>query len=208
MKKLITMAIAAIMSVCNISCAQNKSNNTTANQEDMNGKKILVAYFSRADENYNVGYIEKGNTEKMAEVIVAQTGADAFKVENVTPYAADYQTCIAQAKKETEQGARPAIKGDKAIEDYDVIFLGWPIWWGDAPMALYTFIEKHDWQGKTVIPFVTHEGSHFGGTDKLVASATQGATWLKGLAIQGKVAQSNQAQTEREVKRWLAELGY
>ncbi len=171
----------------------------------MKDKKILVAFFSRADENYNVGYIKVGNTQKIAEVIARETGADTFHIETVNPYPAAYQPCIEQAKEELQQNARPEIKGDAEVEDYDVIFIGYPNWWGEPPMALYTFIEKHSWQGKTIIPFITHEGSGFGGTDRRVADACKGATALKGLAVQGKKAQQGADNT---VKEWLKGLGY
>ncbi len=205
MKKIITMAMAAFVGLCNVSCAQNKNDNETTNQENMKEKKTLVAFFSRADENYNVGYIKKGNTQKIAEVIAAETGADTFHIETVKPYPAAYNPCIEQAKEELRANARPAVKGDVKVEDYDVIFIGYPNWWGEPPMALYTFLEKHSWQGKTIIPFITHEGSGFGGTDRRVAAACEGATALKGLAVQGKVAQQGADAT---VKNWLKGLGY
>ncbi len=90
----------------------------------MNDKKVLVVFFSRADENYNVGYIEKGNTQIIAEMIVGETGGTLFHIETVTPYPADYIECIDVAKKELNSKARPAIKGDAQIKDYDIIFLG------------------------------------------------------------------------------------
>ena len=125
----------------------------TNQSENMNKEKILVAFFSRAGENYAVGHIEKGNTHIMADMIAAETGGDLFQIEPVTPYPEDYMKCTEVAKQELEAKARPAIQGDAAVEDYNVILIGYPNWWGDMPMAVYTFIEKHDWQGKTVIPF-------------------------------------------------------
>lgn len=104
--------------------------------------------------------------------------------------------------------ARPAIQGDANVEDYDVIFLGYPNWWGEVPMAVYTFIEKHQWQGKTVIPFCTHEGSGLGSTERKLKKACQGATFLPGLAIQGTIAQKNQKTAEQSVKTWLEKLEY
>lgn len=174
----------------------------------MEEQKVLVAYFSRADENYNVGYVKKGNTQIVAEKIAAKIGTDTFHIETVTPYPAEYAACIKQAKEEVNANARPEIKGDINVEDYDVIFIGFPNWWGEPPMALYTFIEKHDWTSKTIIPFITHEGSGFGGTDKRVAAACKGATAKQGLALQGKVAQTDSNRTEREVKNWLNSLGF
>lgn len=195
------MTLAALLGLVQLSHAQNN----TSKPEDMNNNKILVAFFSRADENYNVGYIKVGNTQKIAEVIAKQTGADMFHIETVTPYPAEYMPCIDQAKKELQAKARPEVKGDVKVEDYDVIFIGYPNWWGEPPMALYTFIERHNWQGKTIIPFITHEGSGFGGTDRRVAAACKGATALKGLAVQGKTAQNGADST---VLNWLKGLGY
>ena len=169
----------------------------------MDNKKVLIAYFSRADENYNVGYIEKGNTEAVAEMIAEETKGTLFHINTVTPYPAGYDECTALAKKEMNSQARPAIQGDAQVEDFDVIFLGYPNWWGDAPMAVYTFIEKHRWQGKTVIPFCTHEGSGLGSTEGKLKNACPGATFLPGLAIQGTTVQRNPMSTKQSVKAWL-----
>lgn len=196
------MMLAAILPL--VSCAQNPS--AKKGENNMSDKKVLVAFFSRADENYNVGYIEKGNTQIIAEMIGEKTGGTLFHIETVTPYPADYMECIDVAKKELNNKARPAIKGDAQVEDYDVIFLGYPNWWGDVPMAVYTFIEKHNWQGKTVIPFCTHEGSGLGSTETKLKNACNGATFLKGLAVQGATAQNRQAQARQSVENWLGKL--
>ena len=197
------MMLAAIVPLA--SCAQIQSKKKV---EEMKNKKILVAYFSRADENYNVGYIEKGNTQVVAEMIAEETGCTLFHIETVTPYPADYNECIDLAKKEMSSGARPAILSDANVEAYDVIYLGYPNWWGEVPMAVYTFIEKHSWHGKTVIPFCTHEGSGLGSTVGRLKTECQGATFLPGLAIQGTVAQNNRNQARQSVKAWLKKLGY
>lgn len=159
-------------------------------------KKCLVAFFSRADENYAVGYIEKGNTHIVAEMIAAATGADMFHIKTVKPYPAAYNECIEVARREKQSNARPEIDGDIRVEDYDVIFLGYPNWWGEMPMAVYTFIEKHDWRNKIVIPFCTHEGSGLSGTERRVQAACEGAKELSGLAVRG-----NTAQNERETAK-------
>ena len=103
----ICMMLAAIMPLA--SCAQNKATNK---EQNMDNKKVLIAYFSRADENYNVGYIKKGNTEIIAEMIAEETKGTLFHIETETPYPADYMECIDLAKKEMNAHARPAIKGD------------------------------------------------------------------------------------------------
>ena len=89
------------------------------------------------------------------------------------------------------------------VEDYDIIFLGYPNWWGDMPMAVYTFIEKHNWNGKTVVPFCTHEGSGLSGTERKLKDACKGATVSAGLAIKGTTAQNSQSQALKTVQTWL-----
>lgn len=186
------------------SCAQTNQRK----EQNMKEKKILVAFFSRAGENYAVGHIEKGNTHIIAEMIAAETDGDLFHIEPVTPYPDDYTECTEVAKQELNVKARPAIKGDIKVEDYDIIFIGYPNWWGDMPMPVYTFIEKHSWQGKTVIPFCTHEGSGLSGTENKLKAACKGATVLKGLAVRGATAQNAQAQAKKSVNNWLGKLKY
>lgn len=174
--------------------------------EKMKTEKVLVAFFSRAGENYAVGYIEKGNTHIVAEMIAEETGGTLFHIEPVTPYPEDYTECTQVAKKEKNENARPAVKGNIKVEDYDVIFIGYPNWWGDMPMAVYTFIEKHDWTGKTVVPFCTHEGSGLSGTERKLKNACGGATVLKGLAIRGNTAQNARTQAKQILTKWLENL--
>lgn len=177
-------------------------------EQNMNTKKTLVAFFSRTGENYAVGHIEKGNTHILAEMIAAETDGDLFHIKPVTPYPDDYTECTEVAKRELNVKARPAVKEDIKVEDYDIIFIGYPNWWGDMPMPVYTFIEKHSWQGKTVIPFCTHEGSGLSGTENKLKAACQGATVLKGLAVRGATAQNAQAQAKESVNNWLGKLQY
>ena len=169
--------------------------------------KMLVAVFSRAEENYGVGYIEVGNTMKLAQAIAEKTGAELFEVAPAEKYPADYDTCIDVAKKEQNRKARPAIAQDKDSSEYDVIFLGYPVWWGDIPMCMYTFIEAHDWAGKTVIPFCTHEGSGSGRTDRTLKSALKAAEVKRVMAMRGSTAQNNPSEVESTVDRWLKTLG-
>lgn len=166
-------------------------------------KKILVAYFSRADENYNVGNISKGNTKIVAEIIAEKVGGDLFEIKPAKNYPANYQECIKIAKAELQQKLRPEIVGKvENFSDYDTIFLGYPNWWGDLPMAVYTFLEQENFSGKTIIPFCTHEGSGLAGTEKFISNATN-AKVLQGLAIKGTVAQNNKDKIISEVDAWL-----
>ena len=212
MKKILALIFSALIPVfCNTAYASNTSEEGIKTEEktmNMDGKKLVV-FFSHTGENYNVGYIEKGNTHIVADMIADATGADIFEIVPEKGYPKSYNECIEIAKKELQANARPDVKGDVKIEDYDVIFIGYPQWWGEPPMCVYTFIEKHDWNGKTVIPFVTHEGSGMGGTDRKIAAECKGANTLtgKGLAIQGKIAQENQASAKKSVEKWLEGLG-
>ena len=94
------------------------------------------------------------------------------------------------------------------MDQYDTVFIGYPIWWGDLPMVVYTFLESYDFSGKTVIPFCTHEGSGLSGTDRKVANVCPGATVLDGLAIRGSVAQNKQSDAKSDVVKWLNGLNY
>lgn len=169
--------------------------------------KILIAFFSRADENYGVGVVEKGNTHIIAEMIAEETGGELFHIERDTPYPAEYDACTDEAKREQNENARPALKEDIDISDYDTIYLGYPNWWGDMPMPVYTFLEAHEWNGKTVIPFCTHAGSGLSATENSIANICDGATLLEGFAIAGTTAQNEQDEARTAVLEWLETIG-
>ena len=170
--------------------------------------KALVAVFSRADENYAVGFIEKGNTMILAEMIAEQTGAELFEIRAATPYPKNYNECTDVAKKEQNANARPALAEDKDISGYDTIFLGYPCWWGDLPMAVFTFLEAHDFSGKTVVPFCTHEGSGMGRTEGSLKRTLPGAKFLKGLVLRGATVQNSRDEARKSVASWLKGLGF
>lgn len=188
--------------------AYTHAQNTLVKERDMNTKKILVAFFSRTGENYAVGHIEQGNTHIVAEMIASATGGTLFRIEPATPYPDDYRACTEVAQREKRSKARPALVGDIAAEEFDVIFLGYPNWWGDLPMCVYTFLEQHDWQGKVVIPFCTHEGSGLSDTENRLRTACRGASVLNGLAVRGFVAQSEREKARKQVLEWLKQLKY
>lgn len=212
MKHLSTILALLLSLCCTVSCAQGKADKASKKQETSKSmkteKKVLVAFFSRTGENYAVGNITKGNTHIVAEIIAKATGGTLFEIAPVKEYPKTYDACVDLAKKEKETKARPAIKADIAVENYDVIFLGYPNWWGDMPMAVYTFIEKHHWQGKTIIPFCTHEGSGLSSTEEYIANACEGATVKDGLAMRGATAQNNREQARVSVTQWLKRLGF
>ena len=210
MKKIATLLSVLIMLVLALS---------TASAEETS-PRILVAYLSRAGENYHVGearegsvsaayagYIENGNTAIMAAVIAEATGADLFEIKTVMPYPADYASMLRVAQEEIDSNARPELAGTvENMAEYDVIFIGYPIWHGRMPQAIYSFIERYDLSGKTVIPFNTHEGSGQSGTQQAIENALPDSTVLQGLAIRGKTAQEDQENTRVMIDEWLEGL--
>lgn len=183
-----------------VSFAQGDSK---TDKEMKTDKKVLVVFFSHTGENYAVGNITKGNTHIVAEMIAEATGGRLFEIVPEKAYPETYQECVEVAKQEKEHNARPAVRGDIAAEDYDVVFLGYPNWWGDMPMAVYTFLEKHDWSGKTLLPFCTHEGSGLSGSERKIADACKGATVGRGLALRGATAQNKRDEARKAVQSWL-----
>ena len=146
---------------------------------------ILVAYFSKT-----------GNTQTVAEYISARTGGDLFRIETVDPYPDDYQETVDRAAQELEDNARPALSGSvDNMEQYDTIFIGYPIWWHTAPMAVATFLESYDLTGKTIVPFCTSGGSSISESMELINGLCAGATVLEGLTANGD---------ESEIDSWLA----
>ena len=165
--------------------------------------KSLVVYFSRADENYGVGNITEGNTAFLAKMIAQKTGSDIFEIVPEKAYPKDYRKCTNVAKDEQRKNARPAYKGDIDTSAYDTIYIGYPIWWGDLPMVCYTFLEKHNLDGKTIIPFCTHEGSGLSGTDSNIKKLYKNVTMKKALVMTGRTAQNNRKEAEKQVDEWL-----
>ncbi len=160
--------------------------------------KSLIIYFSRADENYAVGYIDKGNTEIVAEYIQQLTGADMFKVESLVSYAADYNTCVKEAKERI--GNAPIKEKLTDISAYDTIFVMSPIYCGTYAPEVETALEGLDFTGKTVRVISTHEGSGLASMVSDVQKMCKGADVQKnGLAIKGSQAKSSKAAVEK----WL-----
>lgn len=170
---------------------------------------VLVAYFSRTGENYGVGNIEKGNTAIIAEMIAEQTSGELFEIRTVDGYPESYDETVEIAQEELNTGARPKLAENmESLDGYDVIFLGYPNWWGDMPMAVYTFLESHDFSGKTIIPFCTHAGSGLGSTEISIADTCSGADVLDGFSIAGTTAQNEQEESRAAVTEFLQESGF
>ena len=187
--------------------ATEKNSPVTENNSSTSHGKILIAYFSRPGDNYEVGVIEKGNTRIVAEMIEAKTHADMFEIKTVKPYPADYQECTEVAKVELQENARPEIVGKvENFSDYDTIFLGYPIWWSDLPMAVYTFLESYDFTGKKIIPFCTSAGEYLTGKESSIPNYAKGATVLDGIGIKGKRCQDEPENVRHDVEQWLEHL--
>ena len=215
MKKIFTFLCAAFFVLTAAACGSAETtvqNNRTANdtttvqtQADItSGKRVLVAYFSRADENTGgVGYIEKGNTRILAEMAADITKGDLFEIKTLKSYPKEYRPATEVAKQEKENNERPEINGPLPdMSKYDVILLGYPIWWGDLPMGVYTFLEKENFAGKTIIPFCTHEGSGIGNTERFIAEVTK-ANVLPGMEMRGHKAQNSQTEAKAEIEEWI-----
>ena len=177
---------------------------------EASGSDILVLYFSRTGEQYNVGVIEKGNTAIVAEIIGEATGADLYEILPADDhYPMTYKELTDVALQEQRDRARPAYAGELPdFDSYDTIFIGAPVWWGDWPMILYTVFESTPLSGKTLIPFSTHAGSGLSGFDRSLAAAYPDCTIAKGLAITGTDAQNNPDKVQSSVASWLSELGF
>ena len=160
--------------------------------------KSLIIYFSRADENYSVGYIDKGNTEIVAEFVQELTGADMFKAEPAVPYASEYNTCIEEAKHRV--GNAPIKKKLTDISAYDTVYVMSPIYWGTYAPEVETALEGLDFTGKTVRVVSTHEGSGLASMVSDVQKMCKDANVdTKGLAIRGSQAKSS----KKAVENWL-----
>lgn len=172
---------------------------------------ILIAYFSRKGQNYVDGQIEdlaKGNTERVAESIQQAVGGDLFKIETVRDYSADYTQCTEEAKRELQTKARPELKKSlDSLEGYDMIFLGYPNWWGTMPMAVYTFLESCDFTGKSIIPFCTHEGSGMGRSEREIRKLCPEAKVLGGTAIHGAEAGESAGAVSAWAQGKVEEMG-
>ena len=153
--------------------------------------KILVAYFSWG-----------GTTQRMAQEIVRQTGADLFRIEPVVPYPTEYTPCTEVALEEKNNNARPAIAATvENWKDYDTVFIGCPVWWWTTPMIICTFAESYDFKGKTVVPFCTYAATYRDETLARIVELTPDAAHLTGEGLtSGRI-------NEQNISSWLKEIG-
>lgn len=169
--------------------------------------KIIIAYFSRAGNNYvngNIVDLPVGNTEIAAQIIEKFTQGSLFKIEPLKKYSEDYATCTKEAQQELRSNARPKLSAFlEDIRSFDTIILGYPNYWGTFPMSVMTFLESLDFTGKRILPFCTHEGSGMGHSEADIKRACPNAKVEKGLAIQGGEVRD----AEPLIKKWLGMYG-
>lgn len=168
----------------------NESSPSANENTQVNDGNILITYFSWS-----------GNTENVANAIHNEIGGEIKKIEPLEPYTDDYDELLDIAKDEQDSDARPALKENIDVSSYDIIFVGYPNWWSDMPMIMYTFLEVNDFSGKTIVPFNTSGGSGFSGTISEIEKIT-GANVLEGLTLSSSAADNPQ----EEVSNWLAEI--
>lgn len=196
MKAIKYLAMLAAGLLVSVSCNGNKSQSATSNNSEEKATaqespakkdgKVLIVFFSHAGDNYSVGNIKEGNTKLVADEIQKVTGGDVFEIVPEKSYDMAYNQLTEEAQKEAENGELPAFKGEvKDISKYDTIFIGGPVWWGTYPRVMFTFFKKYDLNGKTIIPFTTHEGSGLGSVVEDLQAQYPNATVTNGFSIAG-----------------------
>ena len=199
--------------------SQTQDAQTDTEDQDGGSSNILIAYFSvpedvdteGIDADAGASIVVKdgqvmGNLEYMADVIQQSTGGDIFRVETVDQYPLDHDTLVDQAAQEQDDEARPQLAGQiEATDQYDTILLGYPNWWGDMPMPLYTFFEEYDFSGKTIIPFNSHNGSRLSGTIDTIAELEPDADVIEdGFTVNER----DVPDAAGDIADWLDEIGY
>lgn len=204
LKKLGSIVLTACLALGLMGCGSSGSTAASANTDSaksaassgaelaqtipdaMKGKKVLVAYYSWS-----------GHTKAVAEQISSETGGTLFEIQPAVPYPTDYRECVDVAKKEMQDNARPAVaKAVDNMDQYDVIFVGYPIWWGKAPMHVYTFLESYSLSGKVIVPFCTSGGSPLSGSIPDLQKAVPGA----------QVVQGSQSTDPAKISQWLKDI--
>lgn len=192
----------------NETAAETAADETKTALPEADGK-ILVMYFSRTGEQYNVGVIDKGNTAIVAEMIAEFTEADVYEILPADDHYPDtYDELTETAKAEQSAQARPDYRKLPDLSAYDTVFIGSPVWWADWPMIMYSIFETNDFSGKTLIPFNTNEGSGMAGFEDKLKQKCPDAAVLEGLAVRGHDAQESTDEVRQTVRHWLDDIGY
>lgn len=218
-KKVLAVFMALMMTVfsfasCGASSSDEKSESTTAATGGKKDGKILVAYFSRVGNVENEDSVDaiasasvlvedgehKGNTQKIAEMIQEEVGGDLYLIKTRNPYPSDYSQVEDIGQQEGRENARPELVNPiEDISQYDTIYLGFPNWWYDAPMAIYSFLEQYDLSGKTIVPFNTSGGSGFSNSIDEIKKLEPEANVLEGLSVY----QEDVADAQNQVREWI-----
>jgi flavodoxin len=198
-KSIITAVLALLMATgCN---AQNKQEVKSSNKNTMN--KSIVIFFSHAGDNYSVGNIEVGNTKIVADYISEIKGADQFEIVTHKYDGMAYMPLIELAKEEANKGELPPYEGTAPdLSPYDTVFIGGPVWWGTYPQVMFTLFKDINLDGKTVIPFTTHEGSGLASCVSDVKKAFPKAKVTGEFSIYGHEVRTGKAKVEK----WLKSL--
>ncbi|MDU0325000.1 flavodoxin [Clostridium butyricum] len=200
LKKVLALLMLATTMFSILGCSGDNKEKAVISEEEQQQQlvsnnsdtKILVVYFSWS-----------GNTKKVAEKIKDETSADIFSIVTKEEYPQNYEDTVDVAKKEQRENARPELSTHiDNLSQYDTIFIGFPNWWGDMPMALYTFFDEYDFSGKTMVPFCTHGGSGLSDTVNSIKKEESNATVFEGLAIRD----SNIDKSDDDVITWLEGL--
>ena len=197
MKKIFSLALTFTMLFSLVACANNDSEDSGSTVSEENStsseQEALIVYFSWS-----------GNTESVANEIAHQTGADIFEIIPEEPYTDDYDALLDIAQEEQANDARPEIAETvENFEQYDVVYLGYPNWWGDMPMIVYTFLDDYDFSEKTIAPFVTSGGSGFSGTIGTIENMEPDAVVVEGLSL----GSSEASEPADAVSEWLSSMG-
>lgn len=192
------MAAIAVTVSCN---GQSKSESKGG--AIMDGK-VLIVFFSHAGENYAVGNVKVGNTKLVADEIQRVTGGDEFEIVAEKNYDMPYDELTKLAKEELDRNEKPAFKGSIDIDKYETVFIGGPVWWGTYPQVMFTFFDKYDLNGKTIIPFTTHEGSGLGNVVSDLKKLYPNAKFREAFSIYGHESRKDLSK----VDQWLKKLGF
>lgn len=230
MKKILMMILVCVCGIQLIACSSetdNATSNQTENQQEQNveekpvidASNMLIAYFTYgenaqlsndvdASSSASIQIVDDkvtGNTGVLAHMISDSTGADLFSIQTQQPYPDNYDATVTQGQEENRDGARPELATHiENFDTYDTIFIGFPNWWYDMPMALYTFFEEYDFSDKTIIPFSTSGGSGFSSTIETIQELEPNAQVLEGITING----NDVTDAEEDINEWLSSLGY
>ncbi len=213
MKLLRLAALCAMCLMVSVGCNGTRKGGDSQSEVESKGErtmennkgKVLIVFFSHAGENYSVGNIKEGNTKLVADEIQSVTGGDVFEIVADKDYDMPYEPLTRLAQEEARNGELPSFKGEvKDIQQYDTVFIGGPVWWGTYPRVMFTFFGKYDLNGKTIVPFTTHEGSGLGSVVSDLKKLYPKATVTGAFSMYGHEVRSG----KDKIDKWLKGLGY